>query len=220
MESKFGKEQIGGIENIQEHGKFTTVPEKKRKGMSLFYSTLEYSDIADSIPSFLMSKQTHELIHTVNTTKNLEALDLHVKYRENYINSGVQDTQQRIWKIFNDMVIEEFIIGDDRRKYIGELLNNRMQGFGQYIFLNRGQRYEGEFMDDNFDGYGVYVWQRERQYYEGEWKNGKQEGLGMFVKDGGIRYEGEFKDGKFEGHGCGKYINGDTYIGNWKDNSK
>jgi hypothetical protein len=40
---------------------------KHKKGMSIIYMTLEYMDIAATIPYFLLSRMTHKLISFVNS---------------------------------------------------------------------------------------------------------------------------------------------------------
>ena len=100
-------------------------------------------------------------------------MDVHLLFRDDYMNLGIPDKDWKCWKIFNKLKIEEVTFNDGTRRYVGERESGIMQGFGIFEFLNSKHRYEGEFFLDNFDGYGVYVWQRERQYYEGEWRNGR-----------------------------------------------
>lgn len=118
-------------------------PSKRRHGMCLMYRTLEYPDIAESIPSFIMSKQSHLLMTTINTTTKIDILDLHVLFREGYLNLGVTDKEWRTWKMFNDLNIEEIIFEENKRKYTGEIFKDRLHGFGIFEFLSRFQHYEG-----------------------------------------------------------------------------
>jgi hypothetical protein len=80
---------------------------KHKKGMSILYMTLEYQEIASTIPFFILSRMTHKLISFVNscgiagaenpedkqrftnedgTFKRppLDTQELHVIFRENY----------------------------------------------------------------------------------------------------------------------------------------
>lgn len=80
---------------------------KNRKGMSILYQTLEYQELASTIPYFILSRMTHRLISYVNSCgiagsenpddksrysnydgsfKNpkLDLQELHVIFRENY----------------------------------------------------------------------------------------------------------------------------------------
>ena len=78
---------------------------------------------------------------------------------------GVADKDWRVWRIFNDPIIDRISFPETQRKYIGEIDESMvveprqvMQGFGVFIFKKRKHRYEGEFVQDNFNGYGIYVW--------------------------------------------------------------
>ena len=80
---------------------------------------------------------------------------------------GVADKEWKIWKLFNEPVIEKIRFEETQRQYIGEVhrIDDAppiMHGFGIFVFKRRRHRYEGEFTEDNFNGYGIYVWQNER----------------------------------------------------------
>jgi S1-C subfamily serine protease len=124
-------------------------------------------------------------------------------------------------------------IGAD--KYVGELNNGMMRGYGVYLFLAddewKGDRYEGEFREDLTNGYGVYFfladdeWKGDR--YEGEHREGLFGGYGvyLFLADNeamGDRYEGEFREGQFDGYGVGYHLadnesKGDRYEGEYRE---
>lgn len=46
-----------------------------------------------------------------------------------------------------------------------------MHGRGCYIWAD-GRKYDGEYINDKKDGYGVYTWADGRKY-QGFWANGK-----------------------------------------------
>ena len=102
--------------------------------------------------------------------------------------------------------------------YIGELLNNKREGFGIYYYHN-GNRYEGEWKNDNKDGIGIFYFSNGDRY-EGELKNDKREGMGIYYYFDGERYEGEWKNDKTEGMGIYYYFDGDRYEGEWKNDNK
>ncbi len=127
----------------QPAGKAATTDSKK-KGMSIFYQTLEYPEIASNIPYFLLSRMTHRLISFVNSAgiaglenpddrqryqnadgsfkrPAIELIELHVIFRENYFNHGAADKDWKVWKIFNDPIIEKLKFEESNRKYIGEI---------------------------------------------------------------------------------------------------
>jgi len=122
--------------------------------------------------------------------------------------------------------------------YEGNLINNKREGYGRFIF-DDGTIYEGEFFGDKLNGKGKMVWKNGGLYegnfldskrhgygklkwpngdiYEGEFKNGNPHGIGKLnLINGGI-YEGEYEDGKRTGSGKFKWPNGDIYEGEFVD---
>ena len=93
---------------------------------------------------------------------------------------GVSDKDWKIWRIFNEPLIQKIRFEETQRNYIGEIkptvintvISSKksanliveppgpeiMHGFGVFVFKKRRHRYEGEFVEDNFNGYGIYVW--------------------------------------------------------------
>jgi hypothetical protein len=45
----------------------------------------------------------------------------------------------------------------DRRQYIGDWKNNKMDGLGKFIWPD-GRKYEGDYIDDKKEGYGTFEW--------------------------------------------------------------
>jgi hypothetical protein len=54
-----------------------------------------------------------------------------------------------------------------------------MHGKGVFAWPD-GRRYEGEYIDDKKQGFGIFFWPDGRQYI-GQWGHGKQHGRGTFV---------------------------------------
>ena len=68
------------------------------------------------------------------------------------------------------------MIFKDKRKYIGEFKNNKMNGHGVFTWPDN-RKYSGDYKDDKKEGYGVFEW-GDGRIYKGNWKNGKQNGKG------------------------------------------
>jgi len=69
-----------------------------------------------------------------------------------------------------------------------------MHNKGVYTWAD-GRKYEGEYINDKKDGYGVYTWADGRKY-QGYWRNGKQSGKGKYISlDGSVKW-GLWEDGK------------------------
>ena len=58
--------------------------------------------------------------------------------------------------IFYLILIGEYL-WDDRRKYIGDWKNNKMDGRGVFSWPD-GRSYEGEYKDDKKHGIGHFKW--------------------------------------------------------------
>ena len=99
--------------------------------------------------------------------------------------------------------------------YIGEIKNNKREGYG--IYYNNGNIYKGEWKDSKKNGYGIFYLSNGDKY-EGGWKMGKMDGYGKFYFSNGDKYEGEWKMGKMDGYGMLYFSNGDKYDGIWKNN--
>ena len=83
---------------------------------------------------------------------------------------------------FMGKVLINLILGEynwnDKRKYIGEWRNNKMDGEGTFIWPD-GRKYIGNYKNDKKEGNGTFEWSDERKY-KGNWRNGKQHGEGEF----------------------------------------
>ena len=61
--------------------------------------------------------------------------------------------------------------------YEGEFKNNKINGYGHYIWKNNNHEYIGNFVNGRFHGEGYYKW-GENQYFKGTYINGIKEGNG------------------------------------------
>lgn len=128
--------------------------------------------------------------------------------------------------------------------YIGKMINNRMQGVGNYIFHSDREvknEYIGEFRNGLRYGKGIYMFSNGDEYignfrnemangigrmlykngaeYIGEWTNSRKNGYGFYQWETGEVYIGEFKRGKFNGRGICYASDGQImYDGTWKNN--
>jgi hypothetical protein len=76
-----------------------------------------------------------------------------------------QSMKDSLWKIiFMGKVgfySDDFIIGmytwNDKRQFIGDWKNNKMDGEGTFIWPDE-RKYQGQYKDDKKEGYGVFEW--------------------------------------------------------------
>ena len=127
-------------------------------------------------------------------------------------------------------------------KYIGTFKNNKSEGYGKFININKQDIYYGEFSNDQANGFGIYRHKNDSLYY-GEWKNdlrenygiekwrdnseyigefhlGEKNGVGKYIFNDGSRYEGEWNKNNLDGYGIYYYSGNRIYIGQWKNNLK
>ena len=132
--------------------------------------------------------------------------------------------------------IEDIVIMDDGSQYIGNIIDNKMEGFG--VLVKTDELYIGYFHNSKPDGF-LKLYKKGKLYYEGYWKNGSFNGKGtLHREDGSIKtgnwiegklsqtlvdeqlpqghYYGYIKDGKPDGLGKMNYANGASYQGKWK----
>ncbi|KAL4432113.1 hypothetical protein ABPG74_014367 [Tetrahymena malaccensis] len=88
------------------------------------------------------------------------------------------------------------------KKYQGDWLNDKMEGYGVFEFKN-GDIYEGYLINNCFEGKGkcIYNQNSTKRQYDGEWVNNNYEGYGILDLKSGDRYEGNFMKGLKQGKG-------------------
>ena len=132
--------------------------------------------------------------------------------------------------------LEDIITMDDGSRYVGALVDDKMEGFG--VFVKSNEVYIGTFHESKPNGF-LKLYRNDRLYYEGYWKDGAFNGEGtLYKEDGSIKtgdwvagrlsqtlvdiqlpqghYHGYAKDGKPDGLGKMNYANGTSYQGRWK----
>ena len=131
---------------------------------------------------------------------------------------------------------ENVITMDDGGRYVGALMDDKMEGFG--VLVKGNEIYIGTFHESKPNGF-LKLYRNDRLYYEGYWKDGTFNGEGtLYKEDGSIKtgdwvagrlsqtlvdaqlpqghYHGYTKDGKPDGLGKMDYANGTSYQGKWK----
>lgn len=83
--------------------------------------------------------------------------------------------------------------------YIGDMVNNRANGFGIGIW-DTGGVYKGEWRNNRRNGKGRYEWV-DGEWYEGQFADDQREGFGVYYKRNGERFEGYWKENKRHGEG-------------------
>jgi len=69
-----------------------------------------------------------------------------------------------------------------------------MWGKGEFIWPD-GRKYVGEYVNDKKEGFGILELSNGRKY-EGNWYNGMQQGKGLYIGANQIKIEGEWNEGK------------------------
>ena len=129
------------------------------------------------------------------------------KIEENIINEQNQNGEKNI--IYNN--------GD---KYIGDISNNKKEGYGTLFYIN-GDKYEGAFKNDLKEGHGTYYYNNGEKYI-GEYKQDLKEGRGIYyyINSEEEKFIGEYKDDKKNGHGIIFYKDNTKFIGEFKNDEK
>ena len=87
-----------------------------------------------------------------------------------------------------------------------------------YLKWEDGSEYIGNFIDNIIQGFGVYRFP-DGSIYEGSWKNNCKHGIGKLLFNNGNIYNGEFLDDNISGYGSLLFNNNGTekqlYIGNF-----
>jgi hypothetical protein len=145
-----------------------------------------------------------------------------VKYMGDFVNDKKEGIGQYFFETDEYYFIEDhkkfyLLIGD---YYIGPWLNDKMYGIGK-IYLRDGRlKYQGDFVNNKLEGYGKYIFE-DGDYYIGDFFNNLQHGKGkIYLKNGELLFQGEFIKDRIEGTGKLFFKEGRGYfIGQFK-NSK
>ena len=131
---------------------------------------------------------------------------------------------------------EDIVTMDDGSRYVGDLVDDKMEGFG--VLQKDAELYIGSFHESKPNGF-LNLYKKNNLYYSGFWKDGAFNGEGtLYKEDGSIKtgewnngqlvqtlmnkvlpqgkYFGYVRDGKPDGLGTMAYTNGSSYQGKWK----
>jgi len=114
-----------------------------------------------------------------------------------------------------------FLIEDDKVSYRGEWKNDLKNGFG-IKFFDDNSFYKGNFVDDYYNGFGEYKNEWTKEHYIGSFKNDRFNGDGTLTfettKTGvSCTVKGKFIDNKIEGQGRADFSNGEWYEGEFSN---
>ena len=147
--------------------------------------------------------------------------DGNIKYMGDFVNNKKEGIGQYFFENGEYYFIEDhkkfnLLYGD---YYIGPWLNDKRYGIGK-IYLRDGRlKYQGDFVNNKLEGYGKYIFD-DGYYYLGEFLNDLQHGKGkIYKKNGNLLFQGEFIKDKIEGTGKLFFEEGGYFIGQFK-NSK
>lgn len=128
--------------------------------------------------------------------------------------------------------------------YIGNIFNNKKDGYGLEVFPNQEARYFGRFLNGNrinigkfsihndskcysYSGYidnlyandfGIYQDEDTQLKYVGQWSSSMRSGIGIEKYKDNSLYRGEFLNGKKHGVGEYKWMDNSWYAGEWSEN--
>lgn len=124
---------------------------------------------------------------------------------------------------------------DGLRRYQGDFVNGKFQGFGKLELLDRKITYKGNFQNGLKSGRGT-EWDRENSVYMGQWKNNRRNGAGVqafrvqewkedkhtesWLSRNTENFQGTFRNDNFDGEGTYRWPDGVTYTGGWAANKK
>jgi hypothetical protein len=131
-----------------------------------------------------------------------------------YINSTLAEKEKREGQL---IVYTIFLVGGVR--YRGNLINDKMEGWGILIGKNGDIIYEGDFKNDQLNGWGTHYF-KQRGTYVGEFKDNLRHGLGTHFYKDGSKYTGEWQNDRRHGKGTYFYKDSSKYIGEWKDDKR
>ena len=112
------------------------------------------------------------------------------------------------------------IYSDINARYFGGFKNGKKNGYCRYSIYNieKSYYYFGEVLDNKISGFGYFENCKNGTKYEGEWKNSLRNGFGIENYDDGSFYKGHFMNGTKFGIGVYKWIDKSSYEGEWLNN--
>ncbi len=148
-----------------------------------------------------------------------------------------EESNYNISMFYGASSIDDVVTLDDGSRYVGDVKNNMMEGFG--VLLRANELYIGSFHASKPDGY-LKLYKNDKLYYDGYWKAGLFNGDGILYKeDGSIKdgtwengkllqtyyksqtvegfYDGYVYNGKPDGMGTMLYNDSSRYEGGWDD---
>lgn len=152
------------------------------------------------------------------------------------IDKNGKETISNVIMFYGASSPEDIITMDDGSRYVGTLIDDKMEGFG--VLVKNEEIYIGTFHESKPNGF-LKLYRKNKLYYEGYWKDGAFNGEGtLYKEDGSIKtgdwiagrlsqtlvdtqlpqghYHGYAKDGKPDGLGKMDYANGTSYQGKWE----
>jgi hypothetical protein len=103
----------------------------------------------------------------------------------------------------------------DGSKYIGQLIDDTINGYGTFIYPN-GSKYSGMWLNGKKHGQGRLDY-ADCSFYQGTWQNDERHGYGIYTTYQ-YKYEGNWEHDQKHGKGVITYSNGEQYNGEWKNN--
>lgn len=153
------------------------------------------------------------------------------------IDKDGQETVSNIDMVYGASSPEDIITLDDGSRYVGTLVDDKMEGFG--VLVKSNEVYIGTFHESKPNGF-LKLYRNDRLYYEGYWKDGAFNGEGtLYKEDGSIKkgtwnngklvqsyyknqtpegfYDGYVLNGKPDGIGSMLYNDSSRYEGSWDE---
>ena len=196
-------------------------------------------------PDLLWSKANDGILLWISSSDTIKSFSWKGEVIDNIPNgSGIlsivdkngHKTDSKVDMFYGAQSIEDVVVMDDGSRYVGAIINDRMEGFGALVKAD--ELYIGYFHDSKPDGF-LKLYKKGKLYYEGYWEAGAFNGEGTLYKEDGSIKTGDWVAGRLsqtlvdaqlpQGHFCGyvrdgepdglgkmDYANGTSYQGKWK----
>ena len=109
------------------------------------------------------------------------------------IDKNGKETISNVNMFYGASSLEDIITMDDGSRYVGALVDDKMEGFG--VLVKSNEVYIGTFHESKPDGF-LKLYRNSKLYYEGNWKDGTFNGEGTLYKEDGNIKKGTWKSGK------------------------